>query len=243
MTWSRGSLRTPARVSVCLLLLAGPHAADGQASAFAASRPAPQARGSNAPSVRDSLDALNTLVARVPNAPAGVNIAASRLRRALDQLRRLAVNWPAESPADYRANLDRSVRLLDRALTASAPGPLAAILDAIADDLEVKLEHCTNSGGKLGGSVTVTVRTVRAGQEVRNWQVFYLPKVFDLVGGVAPDRFPRLSSPTLEQLVPGRYVMWARDPDGRTGEKTIVKVGEGRSDLQLDLLVPAGALR
>jgi hypothetical protein len=240
MTWPRVSLRTRSRVIVGLLLLAGPLPAYSQIPAAGARGPAAQAPATNAPGVRQSLDRLNVLVQRVPNASIGVNFATFRLRVALDQLRRLAGNWPAESPADYRLNMDRNVRLMEQALAASPP-QMQSILEAIADDLEVKLEHCNNSGGKLGGSVEVTVRTVQGSQEVRNWQVFYVPRVLDVIGGATPDRFPRLSSPTLETLVPGRYVMWARDPEGgRTGEKTVVKVGEGRKDLQLDLLVPAG---
>ena len=266
MTWPRESLRTRSRVSVCFLLLVGsvhaymqkpasaatPSAAQARtasaraaktvASSPAVQSPPPGASAMNAPSVRQSLEALNALVQRVPNSSPGVNFATFRLRLALDQLRRLAADWPAQSPADYRINMDRNVRLLERALAAS-PAQLQSILEAIADDLEVKLEHCKNSGGKLGGSVSVTVRTVQGNREVRNWQVFYVPKVLDVIGGVTPDRFPRLSSPTLETLVPGRYVMWARDSDGRTAEKTVVKVGEGRKDLQLDLLVPAGTPR
>ena len=56
----------------------------------------------------------------------------------------------------------------------------------------------------------------------------------------SPDLFPQLSSPTNETLVPGRYVMWARDPaTARLGERTVVKVGEGKKELLLDLPVPA----
>jgi hypothetical protein len=53
-----------------------------------------------------------------------------------------------------------------------------------------------------------------------------------------------LSSPTEETLVPGRYVMWVRDPaTARIGERTVVKVGEGRKELLLDLPVPAALPR
>ena len=36
-----------------------------------------------------------------------------------------------------------------------------AVLQSLADDLETKLEHCNQSGGKLGSSVVVRVRTLR----------------------------------------------------------------------------------
>ena len=104
---------------------------------------------------------------------------------------------------------------------------LAASVQALAEDLEVKLEHCTRSGGKLGGSVVVRVRTVQGATESKSWQVFYMPRVFEAAGNASPDLFPQLSSPTEETLVPGRYVMWVRDPatararraDGRQGRR------------------------
>jgi hypothetical protein len=81
----------------------------------------------------------------------------------------------------------------------------------------------------------------RAGSaEIKSWQVFYMPRVFEVVANASPDVFPQLSSPTQETLVPGRYVMWVRDPTtARLGERTVVKVGEGKMELLLDLPVPA----
>ena len=104
--------------------------------------------------------------------------------------------------------------------------------------------HCNRSGGKLGGSVTVRVRTLKGGEEIKSWQVFYMPRVFEAAPNARPDLFPQLSSPTEETLVPGRYVMWVRDPaSARVGERTIVKVGEGKKELILDLPVPAALPR
>lgn len=201
--------------------------------------PGPSGTAASPPPLTQSLDALAELVKRVPNLSLSVNFAEFRVRMVVSKLQQLAKQWPAQSPADYRATLEQEVRALAQAIKASEPEQLQAVLEALADDLEVKLEHCDRSGGKLGGSVAVTVRTVRGEQESRNWQVFYLPKVFEAVGGVAADRFPQLSSPTVETLVPGRYVMWVRDSTGAlTSEKSLVKVGEGKKDLLLDLVVP-----
>lgn len=207
-------------------------------------RPAIAQPAAEPPPLKQSLATFEALLKRVPNASIDMNFAEFRARLAVSKLQELALNWPAQSPADYRLNVDREVQLLQRALAASDNAKLTALLEALADDLEVKLEHCKASGGKLGGSVTVSVRTVQGDQESRNWQVFYLPKVLDAAGATSADRFPQLSSPTLETLVPGRYVMWVRDGNSdRTGERVIVKVGEGRKDLQLDLPVPSGTTR
>jgi len=132
------------------------------------------------------------------------------------------------------------VRALEGALSGGDVPTLVATMESVAEDLEVKLDHCNQSGGKLGGSVNVRVRTVTGAAEIASWQVFYLPRVFEAAANVSPDVFPQLSSPTEETLVPGRYVMWARDPaSSRVGERTVVKVGEGKKDLILDLPVPA----
>jgi ankyrin repeat protein len=162
------------------------------------------------PQVKASLSTLAAVLARVPH-----------------------------SPDDYRDNLAGDVSALEAALKVGDVEGLAATLQSVAEDLEVKLEHCTKSGGKLGGSVVVHVRTLQGSEETRSWQVFYMPKVFEAATNASPNLFPQLSSPTEETLVPGRYVMWARDPaTARLGERTVVNVGEGRKELLLDLPVP-----
>jgi ankyrin repeat protein len=196
------------------------------------------------PQVKASLTALAAGLARVPPASASVRDAQRRASGALSQLQSLSARWPADSPDDYRDNLSGDVMALDAALKAGTAETLAATLQAIADDLEVKLEHCSLSGGKLGGSVVVRVRTVAGAQETGSWQVFYMPRVFEAATNASPDLFPQLSSPTVETLVPGRYVMWVRDPTtARLGERTVVKVGEGKKELLLDLPVPSVAPR
>lgn len=226
------------RTVVCIALLASQDLVPAQAGPRS-QEPGRPGRADPPPPLTQSLDALADLVKRVPNISLSVNFAEFRVRVVVSKLQPLAAQWPAQSPADYRANLDRYVSALDQAIRANDPDRLQAVLEALADDLEIKLEHCDRSGGKLGGSVVVTVRTVSGEQESRNWQVFYLPKVFEAMGGVSADRFPQLSSPTIETLVPGRYVMWVRDTTGEhTSEKSLVKVGEGKKDLLVELVVP-----
>jgi hypothetical protein len=192
------------------------------------------------PQVKASLEALAVLLSRVPPASAPLRTAQRRAATALLQLQALSSKWPAESPEDYRDNLAGDVRALDEAINAGNVDALVATTQSVAEDLEVKLEHCNLSGGKLGGSVTVRVRTVKGSDEIASWQVFYMPRVFEAAPNASPDLFPQLSSPTEDTLVPGRYVMWARDPvSSRVGERTVVKVGEGKKELVLDLPVPA----
>jgi uncharacterized protein len=209
------------------------------------SRDAPPPSASRqSPPVTASLRALETVLSRIPPASAPVRQAQRRADMALSQLRALSASWPAESPEDYRVNLATEVSSLEAALHKADPVSLAATMQSVAEDLEIKLEHCTRSGGKLGGAVTVRVRTVQGSAEIKSWQVFYMPKVLEAAENASPDLFPQLSSPTEEALVPGRYVMWVRDPTtSKLGERTVVKVGEGKKELLLELPVPVGIPR
>jgi ankyrin repeat protein len=192
------------------------------------------------PQVKASLLTLATVLARVPQTSGPVRTARQRASAALSQLQGLSAKWPAESPDDYRDNLAGYVAALEAALKIGNVEALAATVEAVAEDLEIKLEHCTKSGGRLGGSVLVRVRTLQGISESASWQVFYMPRVFEAASSASPDLFPQLSSPTEETLVPGRYVMWVRHPaTAQLGERTVVKVGEGRKELILDLPVPS----
>ena len=196
------------------------------------------------PQVKASLVTLAAVLARIPPASAPVRAAQRQANAALSQLQALSAKWPAESPADYRDNLAGDIAALESALSSGNIDNLAAALQSLAEDLEIKLEHCTMSGGRLGGSVIVRVRTLQGGEERKSWQVFYMPRIFEAAGNASPDLFPQLSSPTEETLVTGRYVMWVRDPaTARVGERTVVKVGDGKKELLLDLPVPAAQQR
>jgi len=196
------------------------------------------------PEVKASFSTLATALTRIPPASAAMRTAQGRASAALSRLQALSAKWPATSPEDYRDNLAGHVAALEAALGIGQIESLTAAVQAVAEDLEIKLEHCMKSGGTLGGSVMVRVRTLAGSEEHRNWQVFYMPRIFEAAANASPDLFPQLSSPTEETLVPGRYVMWARDPvTARLGERTVVKVGEGRKELLLDLPVPAAPPR
>lgn len=206
--------------------------------------PLPAPAAAPAPPVVDSLQALRALLPAVPVSSAQSRAAQRRASAAVIRLLELSARWPAESPEDYRVGLANDVRLVEDAVRRPETARLADLLEAVAEDLETKLEHCLESGGRLGGSVRVRVRTVQGAEESVSWQVFYMPKIFEVSDAASPDLFPQLSSPTEETLVPGRYVMWARHPStGRVGDRAVVKVGEGRAELIVDLPVPPDVAR
>jgi len=165
--------------------------------------------------------------------------AQQRAAQALGRLLGLSRNWPLETPVPYRRQLASMADAVDDAARDPTNTRFGMMIEPLADDLETKLGHCVANGGKLGGLVDVRVRTVRGRDEQRDWQVLTLPRIFDGAPNAVPAPFPELSSPTAERLVPGRYLLWARDPDrGRVSDRLVVVVG-GRPSLTVDLPVPA----
>ena len=196
-----------------------------------------------APSIADTLRVLDDLLGKLPTVGGAAvgppELARRRAAAALSELQALSAKWPATVAQDYRANLAAGASALGDTVAAKDPSRLGEMLLAMADDSEAKLEHCRASGGRLGGLVLVRVRTVQAGAEAGRWQVFYMPKILEVSPSATGDLFPQLSSPTEDLLVPGRYLMWVRNPGtGTIGERTVVKVGEGRKELVVDLPVP-----
>jgi ankyrin repeat protein len=139
---------------------------------------------------------------------------------------------------EYFGGLMAGAMELDRAVKTRNAAEIARILAALAEDMETKAEHCRKSGG-LRMEVKLLVHTLRGGEEVRNWQVLYLSKIFEFLKDARPEVFPIFSSPSTETVPPGRYLIWARDPkSGRDGVRTAIKVGEGSAEMRVDVPVP-----
>ena len=145
----------------------------------------------------------------------------------------------SEVPAEYSTSLQMPLQLLDLALKSTEEGHAFSALQAAADDLHIKAEHCRKSGAGLGGMVTVVIRTRHGDREQRNLQVLYMPKLMEVVKDAQPEQFPKLSSPTSHALPPGRYLMWTREPQSNMmGARTIVRIGDGNKTAAWDLPVP-----
>jgi len=192
------------------------------------------------PTARETLfnlrDRLQSIPQRIPG-PDARQIAASALADVNFMIR----GWTAGSkiPPEYSASLRLSLRLLDGAFAAEQEGPAFSALQAAADDLHIKAEHCRKSGVGLGGMVTVVIRTLKGSREQRDLQVLYLAKLMEGEKDAQPDQFPKFSSPTRHVLAPGRYVMWAREPQtNMTGARTTVRIGDGNKIVEWDLSVP-----
>jgi hypothetical protein len=109
-------------------------------------------------------------------------------------------------------------------------------LDAVLDDLYLKVNACLLNGGKAVGSVSVTVHTKRSGIEVPNLRVVCMAKILRLYHNYSPTAFPQLSSPTKWELAPGNYIMWAENPE--TGQKSSTQEIPVDRNQECDLAVP-----
>jgi len=61
----------------------------------------------------------------------------------------------------------------------------------------------------------------------------------EAVKDTQPDQFPKVSSPTIHLLPPGRYVMWTREPQSKMiGARTLISIGDGDRTVEQTLPVP-----
>lgn len=172
---------------------------------------------------------------------AGIRRSVDVLRRQwakLDPSRRTVV----ANPVGFRVGLVYDIAVL-RAASADTSSPdVLAVLRETSHDLAEKAEHCVRSPSGMASLVDVNVRTWFGRTESAGWQVFYMPKIMEFAADQAAATMPfrKFSSPAVEALAPGRYLIWARQPgpNGATSERTILRVGGGVASLSQDIAVP-----
>jgi hypothetical protein len=90
--------------------------------------------------------------------------------------------------------------------------------------------------------VRVSIRTLFDGKVSPNWEILYMPKIMEFSSDPASAAMPFrvFSSPAVDDLAPGRYVVWARRPgtNGLESVRTTIRVGGGVAALQQDIAVP-----
>ena len=95
----------------------------------------------------------------------------------------------------------------------------------------LRMMYCRQHG--LAATRQVKVVTKRDGTtEIKGLEVLYLEKFFASDAKAKPLQFRGFSSPAVDELAPGRYLFWAKEP-GVGG-----KNGNGRKQ-ELELPVPA----
>lgn len=228
---------------VALLVVTTPAGAQVIAAAPSGQYALPALPAPAAPPVATSLRSLVALLEGVTATSMQARSAKPRAITAVNTLLSVAGSVSVQASMAYRAQLAKTVRLVEQALTSADQASLDRTIQALADDLEIKVEHSRMSGGRLGGAVAVHVRTLRAAEELADVEVFCLSALSE-AGGIPPDRLSRVDGVSKTVLVPGRYLIWVGDPAAdATGDPLPIKVGEGRRELHLDLLAPPSSAR
>jgi len=116
---------------------------------------------------------------------------------------------------------------------------LQLVLEAIRDDLDEKVTYCRQHG--LAAIRQVKVVTKRDGTtEIKGLEVHYLEKFFASDANAKPLQFRGFSSPAVDELAPGRYFFWAKEPGvgGKNGERKEARVGVTSTSDDIEVLVP-----
>ena len=190
---------------------------------FASESASQEAQTSQKPAIIQALRDLSHELQRANETYARDN---AGYARSLKWLQKAAEDWTPHSThegREMRESLERMARVL-RSESTAAVGK--ARLDEIEQDLDVKGRACRDAGLIVKSSVKVV--TKRSGTtEVQGLEVVYLEKFLAADPNATPRTFRGFSSPAKDQLVPGRYVLWAREPGagGKSGERKEASVG------------------
>ena len=76
--------------------------------------------------------------------------------------------------------------------------------------------------------------------EIKGLEVLYLEKFFASDAKAKPLQFRGFSSPAVDDLAPGRYLFWAKEPGvgGKNGERKEARVGVTSTNDAIEVLVP-----
>jgi hypothetical protein len=151
-----------------------------------------------------------------------------------------ADSWTPATPDEGRG-LRESIERMTVALlnTPADTKRRATIIRLIADDLADKREFCRTEG--LSARRQVKVVTKRGAiEEVKGLEVLYLEKFFESAANAKPLQFRGFSSPAVDDLVPGRYLFWAKEPgpSGKSGERKEARITVESPADHLEVLAP-----
>jgi hypothetical protein len=150
-----------------------------------------------------------------------------------------AETWRPVSADEGRGMRDSLERMTMSIRSAGAhPAGLKSLVEAIEEDLEEKRQYCARFGLAMKNRVKVV--TKRDGTaEVQGLEVLYLEKFLAADPKATPQTFRGFSSPATDELVPGRYMFWAKEPgvSGRSGKRKEASVGL-KSEDAVEVLSP-----
>ena len=162
------------------------------------------------------LATLSTLKESFERNAANPDLRESALRciKRVEYFQKYATRWEPRLPAagrGLRVSFQKMLEVVQN-LPPSSPEAAQTMRD-LADDLSDKESVCRRSG--LAAQPEVEVRPKKDGvTDARGLEVWYIEKFLASDLTAKPHRFPGFSSPVTDELVPGRYLFWSRDPSG-----------------------------
>lgn len=135
-----------------------------------------------------------------------------------------------------------SLVIYDEALTKYAnsssdrPDKLVTVLQGLLDDLNAKLVFAKASRGSSGSEVSVTVKTIRNNKEESGFIVWFVPRAW-LDTRAQYQRFDRASSPSIMDLAPGNYFIWAEKGDFKSPEQPLVLGADKKSRREIEIVI------
>lgn len=172
---------------------------------------------------------------------AGASDVAANIRQRTQWLRG-RYTGAASDPLPFRRSLAFDLAVIRAAESDTSDRRVAAVFREVSDDLTEKANHCQRSATGMAAPVAVSVRTWAGKTESPQWQIVYMPKIMEFAAdpSAAVMPFRTFSSPSTEELPPGRYIIWARrpTPNGVQSERTTIRVGNGAKTLAQDIAVP-----
>jgi hypothetical protein len=136
-------------------------------------------------------------------------------------------------------SVEAALALFQGALERGTESPrFEETLQAVASDLEVKHEHCRRFGLTARQRVSVATKH-ESGNEVKGLAVLYVEAFYQFQPSLRAHEFDGFSSPAKADLVPGRYVIWAKQPKRQEhGERKLVRIGNTEQIQQIEVLAP-----
>jgi hypothetical protein len=136
-------------------------------------------------------------------------------------------------------SVEAALALLQGAVERGTESPrFEEILQAVGSDLEVKHEHCRKFGLTARQRVSVATKH-ETGNEVKGLAVLYVEAFYQFQPSLRAQEFDGFSSPAKADLVPGRYVIWAKQPKRQEhGERKLVRIGNAERIQQIEVLAP-----
>jgi len=189
----------------------------------------------------DSMDTAMVALARLASTNDSAAALAANIRKKTNWLRGRWENAKAD-PFSFRQSFAYDVAVARAAAADGDTDRVIGVLRTINDDIVEKADHCALSASGMATPVRVSIRTLFNGKVSPNWQVLYMPKIMEFASDPTSAAMPFrvFSSPAIDDLAPGRYVVWARrpGPNGVESVRTTIRVGGGASELQQDIAVP-----